>query len=217
MANSTRTQLCSARHNAPIQCWWRLPTNLSSGAATSRATDRDPSGPISCGCTPTELRIANVRTSISDPRCAGMRRTHASTSAERFRQCANREPGTPVSKAAGANRGATTSERPKPARVATYFVVELACILCSRSVGAFRSATWPGPLSVQINRAGAAPIAVDDWRQLRCDHCGGSVLPAEIERHTIRIESRIDWEEDKPRRGRPPKWLAEERARAGAR
>ena len=178
---------------------------------------RDRSGPISCGSTPIGLRTANARTSISGPRCGGTQRTHASISVERYRQWSARKPGAPVTKAPVTNRVATTSERPKPARVVTYFLVEIGCILCNRSVGAFRSATWPGPLSVQINRAGAAPMAVRDWRQLRCDHCGGSVLPAEIERHTIRIESRIDWEEDKPRRGRPPKWLAEARARAGAR
>jgi hypothetical protein len=110
-----------------------------------------------------------------------------------------------------------TPERPKPARVATYFVVELGCILCSRHVGTFRSATWPAPLAALIVRPGLAPMPVDDWRQVRCEHCGGSVLPSEIERRTVRIESRIDWEEDKPRRGRPPKWLAEQRARAAAR
>ena len=93
--------------------------------------------------------------------------------------------------------------------------MELACILCNREVGAFQSATWPAPQSVQVARPGLAPSLVADWRQLRCENCGGSVLPSEIEQRTVRIESRIDWESDKPRRGRPPKWLAEERCRAG--
>ncbi len=120
-----------------------------------------------------------------------------------------------MSNAAGANREGTVSERPQPARISTFFIVELGCILCSRTVGAFRSGTWPAPLTVLILRPGAAPMPVEDWRQLRCDNCGGSVLPSDIEQRTIRIESRIDWESDRPRRGRPPKWLAEQRAHGG--
>ena len=120
-----------------------------------------------------------------------------------------------MSNALGAQGSTRRSERPKPARIATFFVVELACILCSRDVGVFRSETWPAPVSVLITRPGAAPSLAADWRQIRCQNCGGSVLPSEIEQRTVRIESRIDWESDKPRRGRPPKWLAEERSRAG--
>lgn len=122
-----------------------------------------------------------------------------------------------MSNAAGANRKGPVSERPKRARISTFFIVELGCILCSRTVGALRSATWPAPLTVLILRRGAAPMPVEDWRHLRCDNCGGTVLPSDIEQRTVRIESRIDWESDRPRRGRPRKWVTEQRGHAGGR
>ena len=194
----------------------------SPGAARSRATDRARDDRISCACTPMEQRIASAQTSISDRPFAATPSTRASTSGEPDRQCANpervqAEVGAHVSTGTRANRDKLPSERPKRARVVTFFVVELACILCSRAVGVFQSATWPAPMTVQISQPGAAPRTVADWRQLRCDNCGGNVLPSEIEQKTVRIESRIDWESDKPRRGRPAKRLAEQRSRAGAR
>src|SRR5438105_639476 len=85
------------------------PRQLSSGAATSRATDPVHSRPISCGCTPIEQRTASAPTSTSDPPYAATRRTHASTSAEPYRQWDNpertpAEVGARMSKALGVNR-----------------------------------------------------------------------------------------------------------------
>jgi len=204
------------------QCPVQQPILPSPGAARSRAMDRARNGRISYASTPMEQRIANARISISDRHFVATPCTHASTSVELDRQCANpermwAEVGPRVSKGKRANGETLASGRPKPARVVTFFVVELACILCSREVGVFQSATWPAPMTVQISQAAAAPRIVADWRQLRCENCGGSILPSDIERRTVRIESRIDWESDKPRRGRPPKWLADQRSRAGVR
>jgi hypothetical protein len=201
-------------------CLLYPPKHPSSGVATSRATGRDRSGRISSACTPIDRRTASAPTSTSDPHCATTRTTPASTSAEPLRhgvspECARQEVGAPMSKAPAPNLETRVSERPKAARIVSYFVVELACLLCNRDGGAFRSPTWPAPLSVQVTRPGKPPALVADWRQLRCENCGGNVLPSDIERHTVRIESPIDWEFDKPRRGRPPKRLLEQRSRAG--
>jgi hypothetical protein len=220
---STHTRSCSVLQRLSSQRWpLQLQKHLLSGAATSKAMDRDRNAAISSGCMPIGRRTANAPTSISEQRYAATRRTYASTSVELYRRWANCDRsraglGTRVSNAPGAHGSTHPCERPKPARIATFFVVELACILCSRDVGVFRSETWPAPASVLISHAGVAPSVAADWRQLRCQNCGGNVLPSEIEQRTVRIESRIDWESDKPRRGRPPKWLAEERSRAGNR
>jgi hypothetical protein len=218
-----RARSCLVLQTLSIQrCLVHLPKHPSSGAATSRATGRDRSGPISSASTPIDRRTASAPTSTSDPHCGATRRTHANTSAEPLRQGVNPERTRPevgarMSKAPAANRETRVSDRPKAARIASFFLVDLACILCNREVGGFRSATWPAPLSVQVTRPGKSPAVVADWRQLRCENCGGNVLPSEIERHTVRIESPIDWDSDKPRRGRPRKRLSEQRSRAGTR
>jgi hypothetical protein len=58
-------------------------------------------------------------------------------------------------------------------------------------------------------------IAVDQLRFLRCPTCRGSILPTEIIREEVRVERRIDWSEERPKRGRPPKWLVEQRRQNG--
>ncbi len=63
-----------------------------------------------------------------------------------------------MSKGPAASRETVVSERPKAARIVSFFVVELACILCSREVGVFQSATWPAPLSVQVARPAWPPV-----------------------------------------------------------
>jgi hypothetical protein len=215
-----RARSCLLLQTPSIQrCLLHLPKGPSSGVATSRATALDRSGPISFASTPIGRRTASAPTSTSDRHCAATRRTRASTSDGLSRRRVNPEYTRPgvgprMSKAEAANRETRVSDRPKAARIVSYFVVELACLLCNRDVGAFRSPTWPAPPSVQVTRPGKPPALVADWRQLRCENCGGNVLPSEIERHTVRIEKPIDWESDKPRRGRPPKRLLEQRSRA---
>jgi hypothetical protein len=76
----------------------------------------------------------------------------------------------------------------------TYrYLTELVCTLCSRVVATV--------VSGQPN----APIWVP--RQLRCRHCGGQPLAGETVRQVIYPSAPLE----QPRRGRPPRWLVEQR------
>jgi hypothetical protein len=45
--------------------------------------------------------------------------------------------------------------------------------------------------------------------------CGGNTAAAEIETRIVRLEPLVDWREQRPRRGRPPKRLVELRRKGG--
>ena len=47
--------------------------------------------------------------------------------------------------------------------------------------------------------------------RLRCPLCGGNAIVDELDVRTLRLEAPIDWRAERPRRGRPPKWLAQQR------
>jgi len=80
-------------------------------------------------------------------------------------------------------------------------------LLCARDIGVLESAAWPSCTGTLLRPALPA-VLVSDWHQLRCDTCGGSVIPEEVTRRWIRNEPPIDWLAERPRRGRPPKRLA---------
>lgn len=101
---------------------------------------------------------------------------------------------------------ASPSPRSTP-RHTTRFTIELSCLLCARDLGVLRSAVWP-TCAGRLLRPGFRAVDVPDWHHLRCDTCGGSVIPIEVMRHLIRIQPSIDWSAERPRRGRPPKRLA---------
>jgi hypothetical protein len=56
------------------------------------------------------------------------------------------------------------------------------------------------------------PVQIENWRRLRCDRCGGPLFLDETEVVTRRYEN-YNWLDERPRRGRPPKRLIEERRR----
>ena len=91
--------------------------------------------------------------------------------------------------------------------------VEFGCLMCSRDFGILVCESLPvcGALTIQPPGGFRIEINVDRLRLLRCPTCGGSILPTEIIREEVRVERRIDWSEDRPKRGRPPKWLVEQR------
>jgi hypothetical protein len=78
--------------------------------------------------------------------------------------------------------------------------------MCSRDFGILVCTSLPLCGAVTILQPGGFRIqmAVDELRFLRCASCGGSVLPTEITREELRLERRIDWSLERPRRGRPP-------------
>jgi len=76
----------------------------------------------------------------------------------------------------------------------TYrYLVELVCSLCSRFV------------ATAIAEQPRTPILVP--RQLRCRHCGGQPLAGEALCQAVYPSV----SHEKPRRGRPPRWLVEQR------
>jgi hypothetical protein len=59
---------------------------------------------------------------------------------------------------------------------------------------------------------GDTPVQVLNWKRLRCDRCGGPLFLDESDVITRR-EDHYNWLDERPRRGRPPKRLIEERRR----
>ena len=114
--------------------------------------------------------------------------------------------------------GATPARRsPRTVRRVPRITVEFGCLMCSRDFGILVCEAIPACGAVDIQQPGGfrIQISVEQLRYLRCTSCGGSILPTEITREEVRVERRIDWSEERPRRGRPPKWLVEQRRQNG--
>ena len=96
--------------------------------------------------------------------------------------------------------------------------VEFGCLMCAREFGVLVCPALPVGGVVTIEQPGGfcIELPIERLRGLRCATCGGSVLPTEITCEEVRVERRINWAEDRPRRGRPPKWLVEQRRREAA-
>jgi hypothetical protein len=106
----------------------------------------------------------------------------------------------------------------KPVR-RTFFVADLKCYMCGSVAGSVESeqsltAASPSARPVIVRRAGRGdePAPVANWRHLRCDRCGGPLFLDESDVVTRRYED-YNWLDERPRRGRPPKRLIEERRR----
>jgi hypothetical protein len=101
--------------------------------------------------------------------------------------------------------------------VRTFVLADLKCYMCGAAVGSIereRGSTQP---TVAIERGGKLGMIVA-WEasRLRCQRCGGSVYVDQVEIVDRRVEP-IEWEDEGPRRGRPPKWLVEQRRRKAER
>jgi len=102
----------------------------------------------------------------------------------------------------------------------TFFVADLKCYMCGSVSGSIESeqsltavphAHVPHPVS--LRRPGRdTPVQILNWKQLRCDRCGGPLFLDESDVVTRRYEE-YNWLDERPRRGRPPKRLIEERRR----
>lgn len=92
-------------------------------------------------------------------------------------------------------------------------VADVKCYLCGAICGSLESERGSlASAATFVAAGGRQGIDVPDWRTLRCARCGGGVFlddPTLVQR---RIE-RYTWRDDVPRRGRPPKWLSEQRRR----
>ena len=99
-------------------------------------------------------------------------------------------------------------------KTTTVFVAEVTCVMCSRLVGTAVETHWPPVNSVLIQVEGSAVLRRIALRRLRCPDCGGNTAPTEVTTRLLRRERPIDWQQDQPRRGRPPTWLVAQRATA---
>src|SRR5215467_6482932 len=105
----------------------------------------------------------------------------------------------------------------KPQR-RTFFVADLKCYMCggvSGSIESEQSLTGAHPTGspVFLRQPGRdQAVQIANWRRLRCDRCGGPLFLDETDVITRRYEE-YNWLDERPRRGRPPKRLIEERRR----
>jgi hypothetical protein len=105
----------------------------------------------------------------------------------------------------------------KPQR-RTFFVADLKCYMCGSVAGSIESeqtltsAAAPGNPVLLRQTGRDQPVPVANWRRLRCDRCGGPLFLDETDVITRRYDT-YNWLDERPRRGRPPKRLIEERRR----
>ncbi len=98
-----------------------------------------------------------------------------------------------------------------PAR--TYLVLRagVICLQCGRRLGSLQRISDREQISASVfYPEGSERGALSSWRTVRCATCGGAPILEEYEAIRQRIEH-IDWSLDRPRRGRPSKWLVEQR------
>ena len=86
--------------------------------------------------------------------------------------------------------------------IRTFVLAELKCYMCGASAGSIEHEQ--GDLS--------GHMAVQKASRTRCARCGGSIYIDQLDTVERRFEP-LEWEDDGPRRGRPPKWLVEQRRR----
>jgi hypothetical protein len=94
------------------------------------------------------------------------------------------------------------------------YLAELQCFMCGSLAGSIEADRKPLPPYGIWHPAGGGPAQrIADWRQQRCGRCGGALFAESVEA-VVRHDDAEGSRREAPRRGRPPKWLVEERRRA---
>jgi len=98
-------------------------------------------------------------------------------------------------------------------QIRTFVLADLKCYMCGAAVGSIERERGSSVPTVALQRGGQVGL-IGAWEtsRLRCPRCGGSVYVDQVEIVDRRIEP-VEWEDEGPRRGRPPKWLVEQRRR----
>jgi len=97
--------------------------------------------------------------------------------------------------------------------IRTFVLADLKCYMCGATAGSIERERDSSVPTVAIQRAGhVGQIVAWEASRVRCPRCGGSVYVDQVEIVDRRIEP-LEWEDEGPRRGRPPKWLVEQRRR----
>lgn len=97
--------------------------------------------------------------------------------------------------------------------IRTFVLADLKCYMCGATAGSIQRERGDASSRVAIERGGKLGI-IGAWEasRLRCPRCGGSVYIDQVEIVDRRTEP-VEWDDEGPRRGRPPKWLVEQRRR----
>jgi DNA-directed RNA polymerase subunit RPC12/RpoP len=97
--------------------------------------------------------------------------------------------------------------------IRTYLLADLKCYMCGATAGSIEAERGKRQPTVELQRGGRVGT-IGAWQatRLRCPRCGGSVYVDQVEIVDRRTEP-LEWDDDGPRRGRPPKWLVEQRRR----
>jgi hypothetical protein len=97
--------------------------------------------------------------------------------------------------------------------IRTFVLADLKCYLCGATAGSIEREQGSKTPRVAFEQAGSVgSIGAWEASRVRCPRCGGSVYVDQVEIVDRRTEP-LEWEDDGPRRGRPPKWLVEQRRR----
>jgi len=102
--------------------------------------------------------------------------------------------------------------------VMTYLEAEVKCLHCGHISGVLRrqQGAAGAPIVFQ-NVDGGEPVAVKSLTELRCARCQGSVYTDEFDVRYVYPKIDLLEDDERPRRGRPPKRLVElRRAREAA-
>ena len=97
--------------------------------------------------------------------------------------------------------------------IRTFVLADLKCYMCGATAGSIEREQGSSTPRVAVQRSGRVG-SMASWQtaRLRCPRCGGSLYVDQVEIVDRRTEP-VEWEDDGPRRGRPPKWLVEQRRR----
>ena len=95
--------------------------------------------------------------------------------------------------------------------IASYLEAEVHCFHCGHTSGVIRKDQGvPGAKTYFHPADGNAPVAIGSLTALRCARCAGSVFTDDFEVRYVYPKVEF-FDEDRPRRGRPPKRLVEMR------
>ena len=105
-----------------------------------------------------------------------------------------------------------------PPKLQRVLMAMLRCHLCGETCGVLESPAAAGlPPITGFTPAGGSKSQLVVWQRLRCPRCdSGSLFVDELDIVTRRVEAPLNTLLEKPRRGRPPRWLVEQRAREAA-
>src|SRR5690242_8681246 len=108
-------------------------------------------------------------------------------------------------------QNSSLSDQPSPPTLRRVLTATLQCYLCGQTCGVLEAPAGAGlPPVARFTPVDGSNSQHVVWQRLRCLRCGSaSLLIEEVDLVTRRIEAPLDLLHEKPRRGRPPRWLVE--------